>query len=312
MLLVIGIVTVVIGLLGLAVSAAPRNERWTISLPALPGHYERVTEAVLAGGSIALTFTADSPVTIYIFTDAQHTAFLQSGYAASVAQDTGTSGSLSADLPGGGTYYIEVTHASGYDTSTANGLLTVAVTGVAPAPFYVGVAGLLVGVLLVFAGMRFGSGAKKGSASGPHPMDYPPPYTAPSWPPYSMVPGTENVMNPYGAYMSLPQAAPQPSVFPPPVGMVPPAVPPGTGGILATVENRSAGDENVQVFVDGVPAVSLTIPAGRTGQAHLRAPAGPPPGRIVHVEIVTSSGGRGGQDVIVASETTVQLLMRIG
>lgn len=310
-LLILAILAVIIGLGVLAASTAPRNQVWSIALSGTAGHYERLTVDVLTGGSIAITFTTDNPVTIYVFTDAQHTAFLQTGATASLAEATGTTGSLSATLPEGGRYFVEITPASTGTPET--GRLTVAITGINPTPFYVGVGIAAFGTILAILGVYYRGVARKRLATwtGPPGFAAAPYGTRPPWtsspPPYvpgGMPPGASS---PAGIYGSVPPATPVAAVPAPITG-----TPAAFGTIFVTVENVSTTREEVHILLNGMHHVSLSVPPGESGRATLRASVDSPAGANVVLEAVTGAGRRARQDVAIGAGGTTSVSLRIG
>ncbi|HYM40241.1 MAG TPA: hypothetical protein VEY12_08890 [Thermoplasmata archaeon] len=292
--LAIGIVVALIGA-GLLVSGAPPWTRYGV-FTLIPGsnHFTRYEIDVFSGGTVSVTFsvTSSGTVNVWVMTDAQHTAFLATGVLNYLAADSGSSGTFSATLPTGGTYFVETGHGSGYENLNETGLHTIVVNAWAAGAVDLALGAFVVAAVLVLIGLYLRTRPQKVRGYA-----VPPPYVPAQYPPY---PG-------YPPYAGSPPGTPWAAA-----PGVPAAAPPGMGAILVTLENRSAADENVQILVNGTPAVSLTVPAGKTGQAHVRAPAAPPPGSPVHVEVVTGSGARASQDVVVAAEGSAQVSLRIG
>ncbi len=287
---VIAGVFLVIGVGGLIASTTPQTSTTTFTLQPQTGYCTYHRFDTLTGGPLTVIFSA-SPgiVDQYVMTDVQETAYYAGSGLTYIAQDSGASGTFTTSLPSGGTYYVLSCHGSGYESTTQTGTHTMTLAGVAPTPFYVGLGTLALGLVLVAVGLRFRKrelGARALSAAAA-----------------TMTPAAAPAAG-AGAWVATP---------PPPAATGPPfQVPPGTGAILATVENRTASDESVQLLLNGAPTVSLTVPAGRSGVAHLRAPAAPAPGSSVRVEVVTASGARAGQDVTVVAGGTAELTLRLG
>jgi len=284
------VVCALIGLGVIAAAAPPSTHGGAVVLTTNPNYYIRLQLDLFSGGTVTVTFatTSGGTFTIWVMTDAQHTAFISTGVLNYLATDSGASGTFVASLPSGGRYFVEVGHGTGFENQAETGEVTASVNAWSSGPVEVGIGAFVVAAVLILIGLWLRARPEKVRG---YPL--PPPYVPAQYPPYGgSPPGT--AWGPYAAPPGTPPATP------------------GTAAILVTVDNRTANDEAVQVLLNGSPAVSLTVPAGKAGQAHVRAPAPPPPGATVRVEIVTGSGARAAQDVLVAADGNAQVALQIG
>lgn len=84
------------------------------------------------------------------------------------------------------------------------------------------------------------------------------------------------------------------------------------GTILVTLENPSGAREDGQLLLNGEAFATLTVPAGETGRATLRARVDSPARATVALEAVTGGGRRARQDVSVEAGATTPVSLRIG
>jgi hypothetical protein len=212
-LLIIGILVALIGLAVLLGSFGPRNGFYLIDLPAQANHYERITVHVLTGGTVSVDWQSIYPVSIYVMTEAQHTQLLQTGQASGINQASGTSGSFVTNLPSGGTYYVEVVHGSGYESTAETGTINVSVAGIEPTFFSAGIAALASGVVLAILGAYYHGVAKRRAATEPPPYT---PWPTQPWGYYGPpLPGSGTApMTQYPAQTSPPTTPPPPPVPP--------------------------------------------------------------------------------------------------
>ncbi len=278
----IAAVLVLIGIGVIAGSASPRVSTTTFHLPASATYCTFFRFAVVAGGSVTGSFSASPGSVIqYVMTEAQNTAFVAGTGATYVAADTGASGTFTADLPSGGTYYVLSCHDLGYESVDQTGSHTMTVNGLSPDPFWAGIATLVLAIALAGVGMWLRS-------RPPRPMAPPSPYMA-----YGPTPPFSGAASPYPA----------------------PAVPypmPVLRTLHVVLENPSGVEESVQLYVNGAPMATIPIPAGGSARMDLHPNAPAPPAVPVRVDAVTRGGSRASQDVVpdAVGEATVSL--RIG
>ncbi len=288
-LVVLGVLALVSGVGLVAAATVPQTTTTTFSLPA--GNIcTRFQFDVITGGSVTVTFQATSgAVDQYMMTEAQHTAFTSGGGLSYLAADTGSSGTFSASLPSGGTYFVESCHASGYESTDQTGSHTITVDAIGAGSFYGGVGALVVGAVLLGIGLWLRTRPAR---------PVPPPY--PAYSPYPYGPGPA-----YGGAAGYPPQAPVPGW--------PPAVPMAVlHTIHVRVENATATDEAVQILVNGAPALTLPVPAGKTSEMSVHTNVTVPPGTPVRVEAVSGAGMRAAQDVVTDATGSATVSLRIG
>ncbi len=286
-LMAVGIAVALLGTGVLAAGAPPSTHTGVIALTATPNYYMRQQLDVFTGGAITVTFSVTSGGTfnVWVMTAAQHAAFIATGALAYLAADSGSSGTFSTALPSGGTYFVETGHGAGYENQAETGIVSSVVDAWMAGPVQVGIGILVFAAILVAIGLYY-----RAKPERPPGAPTPPPYMPAQYPPYAAYPpGT------------VPAAAAWSTGGPPSAG---------GGTILVTLDNQSSLDESVQILIDGAPAVSLTVPARTSGQAHLHAPAASP-GATVHVETVTARGSRASQDVPLGPDGTAQVILRL-
>ncbi len=95
-------------------------------------------------------------VSFRIYTSDQFQSYSTTGFADSIYQSNGPSGSFSVDLPGTGTYYMVAVHSSdlSLQSTTQNLSLTYLISGIALGNLISGIGALVIGVALIIAGRR--------------------------------------------------------------------------------------------------------------------------------------------------------------
>lgn len=78
------------------------------------------------------------------------------------------------------------------------------------------------------------------------------------------------------------------------------------------VENATPSDESVQILVNGIPMMTLPVPAGKAADMSVHPNVAVPPGASVRVEAVTAAGMRATQDVIGDASGNAVVSLRIG
>src|SRR3989441_3770310 len=250
-LLAVGIVAALIGVGVLAAGFSPQTHPLFFAISAGANRYVRYQFSVVTGGSVSGTFAADTgTVNVWVMTDAQHTAFISTGTLSYLSATSGASGAFSADLPSGGTYFVETGHGGGYESTTQTGTEEVTINALPTSPFVTSVVILAVGAILLGVGLWWRTKPARPAAT----WSMPPPYM------------------PAGAYCPPPMPG---GVAPPPSGL--PGWPPGSpvtplpaavpliGTVLVTVENGSATDETVDLLANGVSVA--TLQSSRSGAA---------------------------------------------
>jgi len=296
-LLAVGIVAALIGVGVLAAGFSPQTHPLFFAISAGANHYVRYQFSVVTGGSVSGTFTADSgTVNVWVMTDAQHTAFIATGTLTYLSATSGASGAFSADLPSGGTYFVETGHGGGYESTVQTGTEDVTINALPTSPFVTSVVIIAVGAVLLGVGLWWRTKPARPAAI----WSTPPPYMPP------------------GAYYPPPMpggVAPPPSGLPQwapgsPVTPLPAAVP-LIGTVLVTVENGSATDETVDLLANGVSVATLQVVAVGSSQSTVRVQLLSAYGATVALEAVSRSGRRAQQSVFVAPQGTAQATLRI-
>jgi hypothetical protein len=296
-LIVLGLVAALIGAGFMGSSTVPRNKAYVFSLPNQANRYVRITVGLLASGIINISFQADSSIRVYVMTEAQHTEFLQTGNLNALDSGGGTSGLMSTAVPTGGTYYVEIGHGPGYETTAQSGSLRLHVDGTDPTLFLLGLATFTGGLITLVVGVRSRWVAKKRTLA-----ISPPP--APTWM------GAGPPVPPPGAWVAA-VSAPQTGPSPPASSAGPAVGVPAPGTILLTVENRTGADETVQILAEGSEVASLTVPAGTTQHVSVALRAPPAAELPSSLEIVTREGRRWRQDLVVGPGATATAAIRL-
>ncbi len=295
-LIVFGLVVLLIGVGALAAAAlVPQVTTTTFTLPPGQTYCTRFRFDTLTSGSVTVSFqVSPGSVNEYVMTEAQHTAFVSGAGLSYLASDTAPSGTFSASLPSGGTYFIESCHESSSAGLTQIGSHTMTVNAVSTGPFVVGVGAIVVAAILLGIGAWL--------------RTRPPRPSVPPMPMYPYAPGA-----PYGGPAFPPMQGPPGAWVPGPPPIAPPGYPPSFFGVIVvTVENRSATDETVQLLVGGMPAATLSVPAGQTATTSIRQALPSPYGANVVVEAVAADGRRSSQSAFVGIQTPTSLSIRIG
>jgi len=285
-LLAVGIVAGLIGVGVLAAGFTPQTHPLFFAISAGPNHYVRYQFSVVTGGSVSGTFAADSgTVNVWVMTDAQHTAFIATGTLTYLSATSGASGAFSADLPSGGTYFVETGHGSGYESTVQTGTEDVTINALPTSPFVTSIVIIAVGAVLLGVGLWWRTKPARPAAI----WSTPPPYMPAGAPPPS----------------GLPQWAPGSPVTPLPAAV------PLIGTVLVTVENGSATDETVDLLANGVSVATLQVVAVGSSQSTVRVQLFSAYGATVALEAVSRSGRRAQQSVFVAPQGTAQATLRI-
>src|SRR5947208_15302158 len=224
--MVLGLLLVLGGVSLFVAANGPRDRAYTFSLPNQANRYQRIQVNILTAGSINVTYQSDYVITVWVMTEAQHAEFIQTGQAQGLGQDTGTSGGFTAALPSGGTYFVEIGHGSGYETTAEAGVVRLSLAGLDPTLFSGGLGCVVGGTILAVVGLLYRGVAKKREATmspfygpgGVGPAGYPGPHYP--WPGAAVAP-------------------------PPGIGV------PSTGTILLTLENPTSAEETVRILIDG-------------------------------------------------------------
>src|SRR5207245_7856933 len=136
---------------------------------------------------------------------------------------TGSSGSFTASLPSGGTYYLVTTHAVGYEATPQSGIHSTTVTGIVPTPFHVALIAFATGLVLLVIGLWLRTKPARARL--------------PTYSPYAFGIGVQPAGGSIGP-AQVPAAGPT-------------FAPVAYGTVLVTVENPSVTDANVQLFIHG-------------------------------------------------------------
>lgn len=299
--MILGLIVLVAGLIAMAVGFASGAQQGTAEIPPNASGVEYFTEfswSVLAGGTVSGTFTVlnGTPVTLFVFNDADYNNYVNGQNLTGVYTDTASSGSIDLAVSGFNTYHVVFQHAPGTENLTQDVSIDMTTTGINPGFFLGGLAAAAVGVVLAVFGVRR---MRRSSGQAPSGVlqsraTYMPPPTPPPGPDTSPTGG--------GVYQ----------VPPPLPGTADTAAGVPTGNVVVTVENRSAAEETVQLLVNGVAVTSLSLPPGTSQVTTVTARLASPFGSMVTVAAVTSGGRRSESSVFVGARGTAPLALRIG
>ena len=284
--LVLGLLLVFGGVSLFVAANGPRDRAYTFSLPSQANRYQRIQVSILTAGSIEVTYQSDYVITVWVMTEAQHAEFLQTGQAQGLGQDTGTSGRLTTALPSGGTYFVEIGHGSGYETTAETGVVRLSLSGLDPTLSVGGLGCVVGGTILAVVGFLYRGVAKKREAT--------------MSPFYG--PGGVGAVGYPGTQYPWPGAAVAP---PPGIGV------PSTGTILLTLENPTSAEETVRILIDDSEVAKLTIPAGATQRASLPIGISAGPATPTSLEAVTAGGKRLQQSVTLVPGGAVPVSLRL-
>ena len=284
--LVLGLLLVFGGVSLFVAANGPRDRAYTFSLPSQANRYQRIQVSILTAGSIEVTYQSDYVITVWVMTEAQHAQFLQTGQAQGLGQDTGTSGRLTTALPSGGTYFVEIGHGSGYETTAETGVVRLSLSGLDPTLSVGGLGCVVGGTILAVVGFLYRGVAKKREAT-----------MSPFY-----RPGGVGAVGYPGTQYPWPGAAVAP---PPGIGV------PSTGTILLTLENPTSAEETVRILIDDSEVAKLTIPAGATQRASLPIGISVGPATPTSLEAVTAGGKRLQQSVILVPGGAVPVSLRL-
>jgi len=272
--LLVGIISVGLGFAFVTASVVPQSRNTGFQLPTGLYYYTYLRIETLTPGRITVTYQASpGPVDQYILTPAQYAVFQTHATTDTMYSTSGSSGTFSVPLPSGGTYYLVTTHASGYEFTPQSGTHSTTVWGLAPTPFYAAVIAFTAGLVVLVIGLW---------------LRTKPARTAPAPPGSSMGPS------------QVPTAGPPPAFAPIRYGTV-----------LVTLENPSAADTIVQLFVNGQLVTSLNVAAGMTAGATLHPGLVSVYGTPVRVEAVTADGRRASQELVATAYVAVSIALRI-
>ena len=284
--MVLGLLLVLGGVSLFVAANGPRDRAYTFSLPNQANRYQRIQVSILTAGSIDVVYQSDYAIMIWVMTEAQHADFLQTGQAQGLGQDTGISGGFTTALPSGGSYFVEIGHGSGYETTAEAGIVRLSLSGLDPTLFYGGLGCVVGGTILAVVGFLYRGVAKKRQAT----MS---PLYGPGGVGYAGYPGTQ---------YPWPGAAVAP---PPGIGV------PSTGTILLTLENSTSAEETVRILIDGSEVATLTTPAGATQRASLPVEISAGPATSTSLEAVTAGGKRLQQSVTLVPGGAVPVSLRL-
>jgi len=106
-------------------------------------------------------------VSFRIYTSNQFQSYSTAGFADSIYQSNGPSGSFSVDLPGTGTYYLVAVHSddSSLQSTTQNLSLTYSLSGIALGDLISGIGVIVIGAALIVIGRRIRDKVRKSSSA---------------------------------------------------------------------------------------------------------------------------------------------------
>lgn len=126
----------------------------TVTIPG--GHYTYFhTNSQVAYGHLSVSYSVSSgDVSLYVFTSDQFQSFSTTGFAESIYQGEGSSGSFSVNLPGVGTYYLVIDHSRvpSLLLTTQNLNLTYSLSGIAFEYLISGIGVLAAGIVSIVEG----------------------------------------------------------------------------------------------------------------------------------------------------------------
>src|SRR2546428_2799719 len=283
-LLVAGIVSVGLGFAFVAASTVPQSRNTSFQLPMGQYYYTYLRFEILTAGTITVTYQASpGAVDQYVLTQAQYAVFQTYATTDTLFSMTGSSGSFTASLPSGGTYYLVTTHAVGYEATPQSGIHSTTVTGIVPTPFHVALIAFATGLVLLVIGLWLRT--KPAHAR------------LPTYSPYAFGIGVQPAGGSIGP-AQVPAAGPT-------------FAPHGYGTVLVTVENPSVTDANVPLFINGLLVTSLLLPAGKNGQATLHPGLSNPYGTPVRIEAVAADGRRASREVTATTAVAVPIGFRL-
>src|SRR6059036_1798483 len=157
------------------------------------------------------------------------------------------------------------------------------VTGIVPTPFYVALIAFATGLVLLVIGLWLRTKPARARL--------------PTYSPYAFGVGVQPPGSSIGP-AQVPTAGPT-------------FAPVAYGTVLVTVENPSAKDANVQLFINGLLVTSLLVPAGKNGQATLHPGLSNPYGTPVRIEAVAADGRRASREVTATTAVAVPIGFRL-
>ena len=320
-LIVIAIVFLLAGLGAAAFAFLPTAIQDTAPIPPDTNGTEYFNEydfAVLAGAHLDGTYSVlnGTPITIFVYNDADYQAYIHGSNLSGVFTTTGTGGPLHIDVPGFGTYHFITQHGPGSHSVEQDVQLSLTETGIDPGYFLGGIIAIVIGVVLLVLGIR------RLRTPEPRAVPWAGPMSTPTLPSSARGPDTTRtgeglyrVPGPLPGQPSPYSASPTGPAAPSGEGAMPMA--PGVGGtpvgtIVMTLVNQAPVQETVQIFVNGASAATLTVPPGTQQQLRLTASLSSRFGSMVKVEAVTSAGRRTSQDVFVGGGGEATVAVRIG
>ncbi len=313
-LLAIGVIALLVGALALASAPAPSVVSETDFLPPGWTNYLEYPKAMVAGGTIAGTWQSanGTPVQVFVYNDADYGAYANGQNLTGLYNVTAVNGSLSLSISGFDTYHVVVQHAVGYENTNVTVTVQVTLTGWDPTLTIGGIAGLVIGALLITLSARrlrsphapAGTMPSRATVQGPPPQD--------SWEATLGGSGTLQVPpplpgSPGGGGAPTPSAS---SSAASPSAATDASAP--VGNVLVTVANGGAADASLDLVVNGVPVTHVTVPAGQSQVVNVSARLASPFGSMVTVEAVQADGRRAKQAVFVGAKGTAPLTLRVG
>ena len=137
------------GLAQLAVSVEPVSSNHAFTIPA-GGYYYHIPFSYVFGAPVSVTWqvTSGGSVIVDLLTDAEYATYRAGGGLTTLASSDSPAGILDFDLGSGGTYHVLILHGTGSEALAQDVSLTMDYSGVAPTPFYLGLAALVAAVAL--------------------------------------------------------------------------------------------------------------------------------------------------------------------
>ncbi len=136
-------------------SLAPNVISRAFSLPA-GSVYADIFFTYVNAARVSLTYTVTTGgrVDVYLLTDAQFATYRSGGGIAALDSSDSGGGTLTYDVPSGGTYHFLFLHAAGFESVGEDLSTTVLLDGVPAVPFYLGQALMAVGAVLLVVWVR--------------------------------------------------------------------------------------------------------------------------------------------------------------
>lgn len=159
--LLIAAVVISAGFAVMVIAVSPSGTQATASIA--PNDTANGTEyfaefgwSVLAGGAVEGTFRVlnDTPVTVYVLDSADFNSFVNGANLTGLYTTTASSGSIDVRVSGWDAYHLVFAHSPAYRTDEQDVAVSLTTVGIDPGFFLSGIAGLVMGGLLIVYARR--------------------------------------------------------------------------------------------------------------------------------------------------------------